>query len=712
MGGNPGSQVEVTISGENIDPGDELAFTDPRITAKCRVDAEGKPVPNQYVISIAADCAPGLYEARALTRLGMSSSRIFSVGTLPEVRPTKPNTSLVTAMDLSVNSLCNAATTSRSVDFYRFNGHKDQRIIVDCSARGIDSKLEPVLIIANAAGNDLIAERRGGILDYTLPADGGYVIKVHDLTFNGGPAHFYRMAVYEASANAPITRMPSTKAVNSTSWPPAGLPVQAALAEVEPNNDARRAQKISLPCDISGSFFPAADVDVFEFEAKKGEVWWVEVGSERLGLPTDPAAVVQRVDRVGNEEKLVDIVEFSDIPSPVKVSSNGYTYDGPVYNIGSFDFMGKLAIEQDGLYRLELSDLFGGTRNDPRNAYRLIIRKATPEFALAAWAIHFELRNGDRNAVSKPMALRGGLTVALEVLAIRRDGFDGDIELEMSGLPEGVSAKGLKIPAGKSRGVMLVTAAADTPRAFCSAQFFGRAQVDGKEIVRPCHWASMAWPVVDSWGEIPSPRLMMDVPISVSGHENAPITLAPKSKEIHEVVQGEKLTIPLVETRRSDFSGENITLKTMGAGFEGNAPFDVSLKADTAEAVIDLAKLKTPPGDYTISFYGSAVAKYRHRMFEVASVQTELQRVESDVKSSDVEVSKLTEAAKSAAAEQKADADKALEAAIAKQKANQALLAVVSARMKKASDTAQPNDLVDIVVSEPISIRVKPMEKQ
>jgi len=34
--------------------------------------------------------------------------------------------------------------------------------------------------------------------------------------------------------------------------------------------------------------------------------------------------------------------------------------------------------------------------------------------------------------------------MALEVVAIRRDGFDGDIDLVMEGLPEGVSAQGLK----------------------------------------------------------------------------------------------------------------------------------------------------------------------------------------------------------------------------------------------------------------------------
>ena len=202
-----------------------------------------------------------------------------------------------------------------------------------------------------------------------------------------------------------------------------------------------------MPCDIAGSFAPAADVDVFEFEAKKGDAWWVEVGSERFGLPTDASILVQHVNRTADGEKLTDVAEFNDIPSPVKVSSNGYAYDGPPYDAGSSDILGKLVIKEDGLHRLQLSDLFGGTRNDPRNNYRLVIRKAAPDFALVAWALHMELRNGDRNALSKPISLRGGSTMALEVVALRRDGFDGNIELIMDGLPDGVTAHGLKIPA-------------------------------------------------------------------------------------------------------------------------------------------------------------------------------------------------------------------------------------------------------------------------
>lgn len=712
MGGQVGTRVEVTISGEYLDDADQLTFSDSRISAVRKLDSTGKAVPSQYVVTIAADCPVGLYEARVMTRLGISSSRAFSVGKLAEVMQTKANTSLATALELPMNSACNAAMTPRAVDYYSFEARQGQRVIVDCATRGIDSKLDAVVIIADAAGRDLLVERRGGALDYQVPSDGRYVIKVHEMTFKGGPAYYYRLGVWELPADAPLVRMPTTKAVNSFSWPPPGLSEVATTTETEPNNDRTKGQKITLPCDLAGSFFPAADVDVFEFEAQKGEVWWVEVASERLGLPTDPAILVQQVRRAGDMDKVTDVAEFSDIPSPVKVSSNGYAYDGPPYNAGSADILGKLEIKEDGLYRLQLSDLFGGTRSDPRNVYRLVIRKAAPDFALVSWALHMELRNGDRNAVSKPLALRGGATMAWEVVAIRRDGFDGEIELALDGLPEGVTAQGLKIPAGQSRGLMLVTANQNAPRGVANATFVGQSTIGGDVVTRPCRIASMAFPIPDAWGEMPSPRLVADVPVAVSGLELAPLTISPATKESLTVVAGEKLTIPLTHTRRNEFSGVTLSLKTMGAAFERAPAFNVSLTADSSQAVLDTAALKPPPGEYLIAFYGGVVTKYRHNPDAVPALEELRRQAEQELQRIDAELKNFTEMSQAAESESKSETDKSLEVATAKQKAAAAALATATKRLKTATEAAKPRDIVDILVSEPIAIRVLPSEKK
>lgn len=713
MGGQAGTEFEVAITGEHLDEAGELIFSDPRITANRKVDAGGAAVANRYVVAIASDCPTGLYEARVMTRLGISSSRIFAVGTLTEIVSAKPNRTLATAQKLSINSVCNGAVADRSVDFYAFQAKKDQRLVVDCATRGIDSKLNATVIIGDAAGRDLLVERRGGALDFTAPKDDAYVIKIHELTFKGGPAFYYRLGLWEQPVGTPIVRQPSTKPVNSFSWPPLGLLPQAQQAEVEPNNDGTHAQRIRLPCDIAGRFYPAADVDVFEFEAKKGEEWWIEVASERLGLPTDPAILVQQVikGKNGDSDKLTDVLELSDIASPVKVSSNGYAYDGPPYNTGSADILGKLAIKEDGLYRLQLSDQFGGTRSEPGHVYRLVIRRAAPDFALAAWALHMELRNGDRNALSKPIALRGGATMALEVVAFRRDGFDGDIELAMEGLPKGVTAQGLKIPAGQSRGMMLITAQAGAPRGYAKATFVGRSTIAGQAVTRPCRLASVAWPIPDSWGEIPSPRLLADVPVSVSGIDQVPLAIAAKTPVLEAKV-GEKVTVPLVHKRNSDFSGDKIRMKAIGAGFEKAPGFDLPIKADSSEVVFDLKTLNIAPGEYRVSFLGGGVVKYRHPPELVAAAEAASQKVLVEVKTLEAEVKKVATEAENAPAEKKQQMTRALAAVNAKMKAATDSLTIAQEQLKKAKDMAQPRDIADIVVCEPFTIRVKPVEKK
>jgi len=696
MGGTQGTKVDITLTGDHLDGAEELIFSSPQVTARKKLDANGQPVANQYTVTIAAECEPGLYETHVMTRLGLSSGRVFAVGGLPEVVQTPGNTSVASAQELKLNSVCNAVVSPRAADHYRFEAQKGQRVVVDCASRGIDSKLEATLVIADATGRDLLVERRTGVIDFVVPESGQYVIKVHELTYQGGPAFYYRLTLRELPPDVPVQRHPATALVSSFSWPPAGLAPRSATIEVEPNDDT--PQQITLPADISGNFAPAADTDVFEFEAKKGEEWWIEVASERLGLPTDPSVLVQHVAVNGGNETVTDVAEFQDIASPVKVSSNGYAYDGPPYNAGSADVLGKLVIQQDGRHRLSITDLFGGTRNDPSNVYRLIIRKAQPDFAVVAWPLHMELRNGDRAALSKPLSLRGGATQVLEVVAIRRDGFDGDIELSLEGLPDGVTAQGIRIPAGKSRGLMVVSAAEGAPRGVAMASLIARSKIGESMVTREGRLATVAWPIPDSWGEIPYPRLASQLPVSVGGVDLAPLTITPATGRVVEARVGEKVTVSFKNIRRSDFSGATAPLRCVGAGFEATPALEVPLAGESAQVVLDLAALKTAPGDYPLAYLGYAVAKYRHQPEAIETAKLLQQKVEQ-------EIAALAEEAK-----QKAGDAAALEAIGTRQKAAMAALTAAMNQVKQATDRAQPQDIVDLLATEPVILRVLPTE--
>jgi hypothetical protein len=710
MGVQAGTSIEVTIVGENIDEDPKLVFSTPKLSAEAKRDEKGEVVKNRFVVQAAADVPLGLHEARLLTRLGISSARCFSVGSLQEVARTKPNTSAETALELAVGSVCNAFTTARAIDFYTFKAARGARLLLDCTTTGIDSRLTSVLVLSDEQGREMLAERRTGFIDFTAPADGKYTLKVHGLTYQGGAENFYRLAVSEVAPGKPVARQPVTPAVSAASMPKIDPAATPFVDEVEPNNKAAQAQKIQLPCAIRGAFATAGDVDTYEFEGKKGDVWWVEAVSARLGLPTDPFVLVQRVTKGPSGEVLTDVAEFNDIPSPVKLSSGGYAYDGVPYDVGSPDALGKLECKEDGIYRLQIRDLFGGTRSDAGNVYQLVVRQAAPDFSVVNWAMHMELRNGDRANLSKPVALRGGATMAFDVVALRRDGFDGEINIEVENLPPGVKAAGLRIPPGKSQGTLLLTAAEDAPRGVSVAKVFGRAQINGAEVRRNCPSASMAWPVKDHSAEVPAPRLFADMPVSVGGAELTPLSILPGQEQPFEAVAGQKLTVPLKLQWRGEFSAGPVKLKPLGADFAGVAAFDVASKAAQSEVVLDLAALKLTPGDYTLALHGGVVSKYSYNPGAVKVVEAEQQEIDKKAALAATELQKLTAAAKEAPPEKAAETQALTKAAGEKMKAMEAAKADVVKRMKSVSDVAAPKEIVDIVVSEPIRVRVKTAE--
>lgn len=124
----------------------------------------------------------------------------------------------------------------------------------------------------------------------------------------------------------------------------------------------------------------------------------------------------------------------------------------------------------DGEYILRLRDV-RGLQGD-RHAYRLTVREATPDFVLLA----------DTASVNVP---RGG-RVPLTVNAVRLDGFDGEIQVELDGLPQGVTATRGVITAGQTSTVLLVSSSTEVEGQSQPVPFrvVGRARDNGREIVR------------------------------------------------------------------------------------------------------------------------------------------------------------------------------------------------------------------------------------
>src|SRR5262249_41845142 len=126
----------------------------------------------------------------------------------------------------------------------------------------------------------------------------------------------------------------------------------------------------------------------------------------------------------------------------------------------------------DGDYLLQVSDL--NSRGGDTYVYHLTAALAKPDFRLQC---------DDDKAMVGP-----GGGYAIYVIATRRNGFAGDIQLSVEGLPAGVTATADRIPAGMSQACIIFRGAPDAPIGAANIQVVGTATVDlpggAKEKVR------------------------------------------------------------------------------------------------------------------------------------------------------------------------------------------------------------------------------------
>lgn len=204
-GGARGSEVEATISGTDLDEATTLVFTHPGIVAAPKTEpprpfeTEPRVVPDRFIVGIAPDVPPGLYEVRSLGRFGLSNPRTFAVGLLPETVEAGSPQSLETAMPVSFGSVVNGRTGSEAYDFFRFPAKAGERISLRCRASRIDSPLIPRMELLDAKGALLAigqGEAQGdAALDFQAQSDGDYVVKAFDAMYRGGDEFVYRLTV-------------------------------------------------------------------------------------------------------------------------------------------------------------------------------------------------------------------------------------------------------------------------------------------------------------------------------------------------------------------------------------------------------------------------------------------------------------------------------------------------------------------------------------
>ena len=223
-GGQVGTTFDFTVTGDDLDEATQLRFDHSGITAKLKTADPGvgqtgpQPAYGSFEITIAPDVEPGVYDVRVISKYGLSTPRAFVVGSLREKREQEPNNLPKQANEIDIDTTVNGLCEQSGHDYYKFTVKKDQRVIIDCQAFRIDSRLDATLILFDSTGKELErshnVNRRDPLIDFTAPADGEYLVSIHDQSYNyylfGGEC-FYRLT---------ISRAPYLDYI----FPPAGLP--------------------------------------------------------------------------------------------------------------------------------------------------------------------------------------------------------------------------------------------------------------------------------------------------------------------------------------------------------------------------------------------------------------------------------------------------------------------------------------------------------
>lgn len=171
-------------------------------------DAFGDLVQN---VSIPSD-SPVEHRAFAQDGQGTAPSgnllRASDVGNALEVEPNNDPAAATPAGErLALNGVIDQPG---DVDHFKVPLKKGQNLEIQCFARKIHSPLDPVLSILNLKGNQVAAnDDAGGSQDskltFSAPADGEYLVKIADHLGRGGPTFVYRVEFSDPTPSIRLT---------------------------------------------------------------------------------------------------------------------------------------------------------------------------------------------------------------------------------------------------------------------------------------------------------------------------------------------------------------------------------------------------------------------------------------------------------------------------------------------------------------------------
>lgn len=291
----------------------------------------------QFSGAFAKQVPSGICQTRVVTAHGVSTERLLVVDVLPahspgdscEVNPP----SAVLPLPCSVNGQINALKPK----FFALDLFRDRPVSIEVFARRLNSPLDPVLRVLDAAGQELaFADDTPGLagdaqLRLMVPKDGRYVLELRDVQYSGSAAHYFHLRVggfplvqgayprrSAAGGNVELVgdTMPGVKARVPDTGPASLAAVSVdteqgsgfatvcrveavPLLETEPND--RREEATTVPKDsvaIAGRFQSQDDTDWFRIVITEPRHLCVTAHTRDVGSPSD--VVLELWDADGN----------------------------------------------------------------------------------------------------------------------------------------------------------------------------------------------------------------------------------------------------------------------------------------------------------------------------------------------------------------------------------------------------------------------------
>lgn len=275
-------------------------------------------------VTVPADVAPGYYNLRLLAAGGVSLPVLIGVDRLPQ----REAAAQTEALPVALTGVVNGAAVFET----RFSGKAGQTFLAEVEAQRLESKLRPVLHLYDAQRKQLAWSWPTTLLqgdcrlEAKLPADGEYIVAVHDLEYAPPETGRFRLKMGEF-ASAPQV-FPPVVAQGQAAKIELGLPGLDSLdfagsqvigpiplslpanhswtgprpfVEVSPHAELLE----QAPPPDGGQLLPGAMVGVcgrlltpyeedrYRLPVAAGQKWRLEVFAERYGSPLDVAVIVR-----------------------------------------------------------------------------------------------------------------------------------------------------------------------------------------------------------------------------------------------------------------------------------------------------------------------------------------------------------------------------------------------------------------------------------